>query len=53
MRTACSFGPSGGRDFKAAQIPGLTRMKARIEIVGDFADLKRIAEVLKQMAAKD
>jgi hypothetical protein len=31
-----------------AQIPDLTRVKARIEIVGDFADLKRIAEILKR-----
>jgi hypothetical protein len=27
-------------------------MKARIEVVGDFADLKKITELLKEMAKK-
>lgn len=35
------------------QIPDLTRVEARIEIVGDFADPKRIAEILKQAAARN
>jgi hypothetical protein len=29
----------------------LTKFKARIEIVGDFEDLKKIAVLLKEMAA--
>ena len=31
------------------KIPDLHKMKARIEIVGDFEDLKKIAETLKEM----
>jgi len=30
----------------------LTKMKARIEIIGDFADLKRLAAILKELAEK-
>ena len=33
----------------ASQGPDLKKMKARIEIVGDFDDLKKIAEFLKQL----
>ena len=29
--------------------PDLKKMKAKIEIVADFEDLKEIAEILKQM----
>ena len=30
----------------------LSRMKARIEIIADFEDLKKIAEMLKEMGRK-
>jgi len=30
----------------------LTKMKARIEIVADFEDLKKLSEILKQLSAK-
>jgi hypothetical protein len=35
-----------------AQIPDLHKMKARIEFVGDFEDLKAITEILKQRSNK-
>jgi hypothetical protein len=32
-----------------AILPHLHKMKARVKVVGDFADLKKIAEMLKGM----
>jgi hypothetical protein len=34
-----------------ANIPDLRKMKARIEVVGDFEDLKKVAEMLKRLSA--
>jgi hypothetical protein len=33
-----------------AQIPDLKKMKARIEVIGDFEDLKKISAILKELA---
>jgi hypothetical protein len=35
-----------------AQIPDIKKMKARIELVGDFEDLKKITALLKEIARK-
>jgi hypothetical protein len=35
-----------------AHIPDLKKMKAKIEIAGDFEDLKRIKELLKELSKK-
>lgn len=34
------------------QPPELHKMKARIEVVGDFEDLKKLMALLKQLAGK-
>jgi hypothetical protein len=36
-------------DGTPAQIPGLKKIKARIEIICDFEDLKRLTELLKAL----
>ena len=56
------FGPAVSRkDLEKAlheeshdmpRIPDLTKMKARIEVIGDFEDLRAISEVLKQRSNK-
>jgi hypothetical protein len=38
-----------GLRLTPAHTPDLKKMKAKIEIVADFEDLKEIAEILKQM----
>ena len=37
---------------KSQPIPDLKKMKARIEVIGDFEDLKAITELLKQRSNK-
>lgn len=35
-----------------AVLKSLNKMKARIEIIGDFDDLKKVAKMLKDLAAE-
>ena len=35
-----------------AQVPDLQKMKARIEVVGDFEDVKKLQVLLKELSAK-
>jgi hypothetical protein len=37
-------------DIDAAKLPQLHKMKARIEVIGDFEDLKKVSELLKELA---
>jgi hypothetical protein len=58
-RYAIKFGPAvSHKELEKAlhesgetpvQIPDLKKMKAKIKIVADFEDLKKNAEILKQM----
>jgi hypothetical protein len=33
-----------------AQVPDIRKMKARIEVIGDFEDSKKLSELLKQLS---
>ena len=35
-----------------AQVPDLKKMRARIEFVGDFEDVKKVSELLKQFSGR-
>jgi hypothetical protein len=35
-----------------AQVPDLKKMRARIEFVGDFEDVKKVSELLKQLSGR-
>lgn len=39
-------------DLDTNAIPALHKMKARIEVIADFEDLKKIAAMLKEIAKK-
>jgi hypothetical protein len=55
-RYAIKFGPAvSQKELEKAlnegkDAPQIHKMKARIEMIADFEDLKRLSEVLKQMS---
>jgi hypothetical protein len=62
-RYTIKFGPAVSQKEleKALHEPGLTndtalsrlrKMKARIEVIGDFEDMKKLASVLKELSGK-
>ena len=40
-------------NIDASKLPALHKMKARIEVVGDFEDLKKVTEFMKGLQRSD
>jgi hypothetical protein len=44
---------SEGKELAADDLAKLSKVKAKIEIVGDYEDMEKVRNVLKGLAAKD